>query len=216
MKKRKFSVSVLMLAVLFIGSGCTLLDSIFGSGDTTGDVQLSSDAHIVSFSLDGIVGQAVIDPAGKTVRATVEPMDVSKLTPKITVSDKATLSASPGLVDGEPVEFVVTAENGDTSAWKVTVTAQHGITFKINSTKYTLIHGATDTTEGATYTFGDDTPFGFVDTSYNPAETMIYVMKDLYDFYVSGGAEPPPIHGFAVRRKFDRNLRGYLQFLHVL
>jgi hypothetical protein len=114
--------------------GCGLLNGLFGSGE----------AAIVAFTMDGLVGGAVIDPAARTVTATVEPMLVSGLTPTVTVSEEATLSTRPTLVDGEAVTYVVTAENGDEVPWTVTLTVQRGISFTYGSTKVVLTGGVVD------------------------------------------------------------------------
>jgi hypothetical protein len=101
----------------------------------------SGDAAILTFVFDGLVGSATIDADAGTITATVEPMDLSAATPEVTVSEKAELTQHPALVDGEAVTYVVTAENGSTAEWTVTVTVQYGMSFSLDGTKVVLTAG---------------------------------------------------------------------------
>jgi len=101
----------------------------------------SGDAVILTFVLDGLVGSATIDADAGTITATVEPMDLSAATPEVTVSEKAELTQHPALVEGEAVTYVVTAENGSTAEWTVTVTVQYGMSFSLDGTKVVLTAG---------------------------------------------------------------------------
>lgn len=148
--RRIGATAALVVVAGFALSGCTLLRSFFGS----------SDAQIVSFNIQGIVGQAVIDPNAHTVTVTVEPIDVSAVAPQIGVSSGASID-SPTLVDGQPVVFHVTAENGTTTDWAVTVSAEYGMSFTIDGIPVVLKHGYSDSGDPSNNAaVGNDIPPG--------------------------------------------------------
>lgn len=122
----------------------------------------SSDADIVTFVLSGLVaGTLTLDADARTVTATVEPMDISGLVPTVTVSDGAELTTQPALADGQPVTYVVTAENGDTASWTVTVTVQYGISYTQDGTRVVLTSGAVNggSSGPTTADLGNDVPW---------------------------------------------------------
>jgi glutamine amidotransferase-like uncharacterized protein len=89
---------------------------------------LSSAKAITSLSLAGKVG--VINETNHTVAIGLSyGTSVTALAPTITVSDKATISpASGGLMDfTNPVVYTVTAENGSTQSYIVTVTVASAV-----------------------------------------------------------------------------------------
>ncbi len=138
MKKRIFLV---LLAVLMLGlvTGCDLYNSIFGS----------SEAVILDYASDYIVGDPVIDLEARTVEVTVKLMDFSSFDPEITVSEFAQLSGPESIEDGVPAEYTVTAENGEAVTWEITATMQYGIIFVMNGTEISLLHGFSDSEEDA-------------------------------------------------------------------
>ncbi|MEQ8416849.1 MAG: DUF5018 domain-containing protein [Imperialibacter sp.] len=90
---------------------------------------LSSAKDIISFLLHKQTGDAVINTTDHTVTIEVEvDADITSLSPAITVSDKA--SVSPGSEVAQDfsaaVVYTVTAEDGSTQEWTVTVTVEEG------------------------------------------------------------------------------------------
>ncbi|MFB9754113.1 cadherin-like beta sandwich domain-containing protein [Paenibacillus hodogayensis] len=86
---------------------------------------LSGAKDIVSFALASQTGAATIQAATHTVMiAVAQGTNLSSLAPTVTVSTYATVSpASGATVDfsNGPVSYTVTAPNGDTQVWTVTV-----------------------------------------------------------------------------------------------
>lgn len=91
----------------------------------------SSEADILSFSLDAQTGAAVIDAGNGTISIEVEAgTDVTALSPDITISEDATISPAPGTAQDftNPVTYTVTAEDlATTRDWTVTVTIAVGV-----------------------------------------------------------------------------------------
>lgn len=86
----------------------------------------SSAKDITKFSFAALspVVDATIDVSAKTIKAEVPiGSDLTKLVPTITVSDKATISPATGVVQdfSKAVTYTVTAEDGTTQAYTVTV-----------------------------------------------------------------------------------------------
>lgn len=86
---------------------------------------LSDQADILTFTLDAQLEPAVIDATEATV--TVEVLygtSLASLTPSITISLGATIDPAGGTAIDftNPVEYTVTAEDGSTKLWTVTVT----------------------------------------------------------------------------------------------
>ncbi len=88
----------------------------------------SSAKYIMSFSFSGLTPavSATIDNTNYTVTATVpKGTDLTKLTPTITVSDNATVVPASGTQQDftNPVTYTVTAQDGSTQQYTVTVKA---------------------------------------------------------------------------------------------
>lgn len=85
----------------------------------------SSAKDILSFTFSGMTGNAVI--AGNTITAVASSStNLGNITPVITVSTGATLSPASGVPYSfmNPVVFTVTAEDGSTRQYTVTITRQ--------------------------------------------------------------------------------------------
>ncbi len=79
---------------------------------------------ILSFQIDGQVRETEIDTETRSIAILVKPtIDISSLIPIVTVSDGATISPdTDSPIDfSDPVEFTVTAANGDQAKWLVRV-----------------------------------------------------------------------------------------------
>ncbi|MCP4135867.1 MAG: hypothetical protein GY754_33170 [bacterium] len=86
----------------------------------------SSDNDIISFTLPSGALSTGIDPANHTVHLTVSAdPDLSALTPGIIISDHASITpASNETINfsSGPVIYTITAENGRTQVWQVSIT----------------------------------------------------------------------------------------------
>ncbi|GAB4051577.1 hypothetical protein GCM10028810_50180 [Spirosoma litoris] len=86
----------------------------------------SSAKSIISFTFPGLVPsiKAAIDSVNRVITATVAPgTDLTKLTPTITISNRATVSPASGVVQdfSKSIVYTVTAENGERQSYTVQV-----------------------------------------------------------------------------------------------
>ncbi|MDF2838504.1 MAG: putative surface layer protein, partial [Evtepia sp.] len=103
-------------------------DNLISANANIGSFTVSSDTRssakaINAFSIGSYAG--TIDQTNHTISVTVPyATSVSALTPMITVSEKATVSPVSGAMQNftTPVTYTVTAENGTTQSYTVTVT----------------------------------------------------------------------------------------------
>lgn len=85
----------------------------------------SAETDILTFVLDEQTGAATINATAHTVAIEVEAgTTVTALTPTVTVSEGASVSPLSGAATDftSPVNYTVTAEDGTTQVWAVTVT----------------------------------------------------------------------------------------------
>ena len=86
----------------------------------------SSDKQIIAFGFTSPSAEGVVNEMAKTITVEVPVgTDVTKLAPAITISEEATVSPASGEVMNftNPVTYTVTAEDGSTASYKVTVVA---------------------------------------------------------------------------------------------
>ncbi|MCK4654241.1 MAG: SBBP repeat-containing protein, partial [Candidatus Cloacimonetes bacterium] len=103
---------------------------IYGDGETDIFVAklssiLSAENDILSFQIPEQIGETVIDDVEHTVQLDVPAgTNVTALIPTIEISDFATIDPESGTPQDftEPIEYTVTAQNGDEQIWMVTVT----------------------------------------------------------------------------------------------
>ena len=114
--------------------------------DTADGTSLSSEAAILAYATDYLAEAPVIDVPNRTVTVTVQPMDLSGFDPEITLSDHASLTPPSAIEDGVPAPYTVTAENGSTAVWTVTVNVQYGISYYLGSTRIVHTCGMIDST----------------------------------------------------------------------
>jgi len=99
--------------------------------DVQVDKIVSSAANdITSFSLTQQTENAVINTSEKTVSIVVaNGTDLTNLSPEIEVSEFAEISPLSGVVQNftQPVEYTVTAQNGNEAVWTVTVSVTESI-----------------------------------------------------------------------------------------
>ena len=87
-----------------------------------------NEKSILSFVIDGVEGE--INEIGKTVFLTMpESTDVTSLVPTIVVSEGATVEPASGVAQDftHPVTYTVTAPNGTTASYTVTVALEGGV-----------------------------------------------------------------------------------------
>ncbi len=94
--------------------------------------------------MQGSVGEAEIDNENRTVVITVEPMDISDISPDITISEGATITGPSSIEDGVAAVYTLTAENGDILEWEVTINVQYGVSFTVEGQKVVLTGGFKD------------------------------------------------------------------------
>ncbi|MBN1987781.1 MAG: choice-of-anchor J domain-containing protein [Bacteroidales bacterium] len=89
------------------------------------EVVLSDAAAVTGFSIEGVSAAAVISAEASTVSLTVPTsVDLSKVSPVVTVSDKASVVPASGAEQDfsqGAVAYTVTAEAGNTRVWQVSV-----------------------------------------------------------------------------------------------
>ena len=105
----------------------------------------SSAKDLLTFTLASQTGAATINGVNHTVSIEVaNGTDVTTLAPTITVSKYATISPASGATTDftNPVDYTVTAQDGTTQLYTVTVTVAPSSDATISSTVYTVDNGA--------------------------------------------------------------------------
>ncbi len=99
---------------------------------------LSNASMITSFSIGGTAG--TINQSNRSITLDLMEPDLSALTPEIGISTNATVSPASGVAQDftSPVTYTVTAEDGSTTAYTVTVTSSI-IGLSINGNDYELV-----------------------------------------------------------------------------
>ena len=159
----------------------------------------SSDASIVSFSLDGITVDASIDPDARTVVVSAPPVDLSKISATIAVSTGAELQSVPTFVDGVPTSVTLTAEDGTEVTWTVTVNLQLGVSFKLDGEWVFLLAGFVNTENAEeNEALGNGEP----GASRAGSDLQVQVVRDVQDvavwYYPEANYVWMDIYGFAV------------------
>ena len=140
----------------------------------------SSEKQITDFTIDGVAG--VIDQTNHTISITLpEGTDVTALTPTVTISEHATVNPSGAQNFTDAVIYTVTAEDGTTQGYIVTVTVEQpggpiavtGVT--LDKSTYSLYHNGTPKTVQliATVTPGDAANRGVTWNSSNTAVATV-------------------------------------------
>ncbi len=89
----------------------------------------------------------LIDPQGHTVEVPIKPMDLSDFEPEITVSEFAVVTEPASIENGVAAEYNVTAENGDSVTWTVTINLAYGVRYVFDGTEVVHLHGFIDSTD---------------------------------------------------------------------
>jgi hypothetical protein len=169
---------------------------VYGNGETTVTVEAGriNDAmipmreatpedqpkEIMAFSFDGLTPpvEGAIDADTKTVAVTV-PYDtvVTSLVPTITVSSGASIDPASGEAQDftNPVSYTVTAEDGSTETWTVTVTIASNTAKEIEGFSFeSLTPPVEGTIDQAAKTVAVTVPSGTVVTSLVPTITVSF------------------------------------------
>ncbi|WP_416448195.1 malectin domain-containing carbohydrate-binding protein [Leeuwenhoekiella sp. A2] len=120
------NVSFAGIATSTNGARNGYLDVSYDSFNVTQEQTLNSANNITYFEVPTQLGAAVINASAHTVEAEVEVgTDLSSLAPTVLVSQGATISPESGLPRNftSPVEYTVTAENGNVQRWTVNLSA---------------------------------------------------------------------------------------------
>jgi len=133
----------------------------------------SSEKAITSFVLKGEGG--TIDETNHTIAITFPAgTSVTSLAPTITVSDGATISPTSGTAKNftSPVTYTVTAENGSTQTYKVTVTVETANLSSVKNITSFVLKGVSGTINNTTHTIAVTLPTGTSVTSIAPTITV--------------------------------------------
>jgi len=114
-----------------------VLSTLISCGDDE-DPALSTEKSILSFSINGAAGTINESPA--TVQVEVLETALTNLVPTITVSSNAEISPASGVAQDftNPVMYTVTAGDGSTQAYTVTVTSLIS-TVSLNGQNYEIV-----------------------------------------------------------------------------
>lgn len=136
MEKNKIIIICLIIVVVILGAIAfwyfnktnSIISQLGGnvkSSSTNAGVK-SSEKSITTFTLSelNIGGNEILDNANHKITLIVpHGTDITKLTPVISLPNSATISPSSGVVQNftKPVVYTVTAEDGSTQSYTVTV-----------------------------------------------------------------------------------------------
>ena len=134
MKRIKLSCQFILVVLMAVFASCSDSDD----PAPTPSAPKSGAKSITSFKFSALTPEVVgtIAEADKKITATVaNGTDVKALVPTIVVSEKATISPATAVAQNftSPVEYTVTAEDGTTQKYTVTVTVSTGVTFTLSS-----------------------------------------------------------------------------------
>ncbi|SNR14255.1 DUF5018 domain-containing protein [Tenacibaculum jejuense] len=129
--------------------GSTKIYSVSVTGQS-----VSNAKEITKFVVDGV--QGTVDRNANKVSVLVTVTDVTNLIPTIEVSDKATINPKSGIAQdfSNPVSYVVTAEDGSTKTFSVSVTIQANTnisSFTHNGKTYEIVQEAKSWKDAAAF-----------------------------------------------------------------
>lgn len=157
----------------------------------TESIDLNTENDILTFDVPNQVGSSDIDMQNHTVTALVTSgTSLEAISPVITISEGATIDPASGeSVDfsNGPVNYTVTAENGDIQVWQISISAE----ILPNDETDILSFDLDNQTEPATIDLGDYTV-----TAYIPYEASLTSLTPIIE--VSEGATINPDSGETV------------------
>lgn len=150
------TIKVFTLLLIFFALSCKKDEPVVTPTPTPTPVTKSAAKDITKFSFAALLPavDATVDASAKTIKTTLPvEIDITKLVPTITISDKATVSPATGIAQDftKSVTYTVTAEDASTQAYVVTiaVTPQSSekniLTLSFNATTPS-VKGIVDTT----------------------------------------------------------------------
>ena len=134
MKRIKLSCQFMLVVLLVVFASCSN-DSEDPSPNPP--ATKSGAKSIISFKFSALnpeVGGAFIEAEKKITLTVPNGTDVTALVPTIVVSEKATISPATAVAQNftSPVEYTVTAEDGTTQKYTVTVTVSTAVSFTLS------------------------------------------------------------------------------------
>lgn len=176
--KNSFLSVVLACTILLTASGCDLISDLFAS----------DEAEILAFEVPNSRSPAIIDAPQRTISVTVDPTDLRTLDPIVTASEGASVTPTE-IKDGLPATFIVTAEDGSTAKWTVTVEIESGVSFILENVRVMIDQGIIHSTDPVkNQAAGDNTPCGFYFTL--PDLSVLNVFKTAYEPSTATAGEP--------------------------
>jgi hypothetical protein len=147
MKSPASFFTVLLCLLLFGAISCKKKQETVTPTPVTPTKSSAKDLKTFAFNALTPAIMATIDATAKTVKAEVPiGTDLTKLTPTLTVSEKATVSPATGVVQdfSKAVTYTVTAEDGSTLAYTVTIVVSMPVvnTGTLNMAQKATISGA--------------------------------------------------------------------------
>ena len=136
---------------------------------TITEAAVSTEAEILSFTVEGQASEEVINSQNATVVLRVMPgTDLTALVPQITISLGATIDPASGVAQdfSQPVQYTVTAQDGVTQKiWTVTITTIdltpiHDIQFTEDESGNSPFAGQAITTSGIVTALHHNAPGG--------------------------------------------------------
>jgi len=125
MKIKTIKFSLKRVATLAICFAISIMTFSGCNKEVSSDNNKSSNKQILSFAITVPPRPGIINEIEKTITVDNIPngTDVKALVPTITVSEKSTVSPASGVAQdfSKPVVYTVTAENGSTATYTVTV-----------------------------------------------------------------------------------------------
>lgn len=157
----------------------------------TESIDLNTENDILSFNVPNQVGSSEIDIQNHTINAVViNGSSLESISPTITISEGATINPASGeSVDfsNGPVNYTVTAENGDAQDWLISISAEILINDETDILSFVLVNQ----TEPATIDIND-----FTVTAYIPYGASLVNLTPMIE--VSEGATINPDSGETV------------------
>ncbi len=168
---------------------CTNADcAVDQTCNTTTKQCVSSAKAITAFTIPSQVGTTTINESAKTIAVTMPPgTNVTLLTPTITISAGASVNPASGTAQNftSPKSYIVTAADGSTQAYTVTVTVMVGTAITITNTttealtdyqvKFTLAYTSSIPTQlNITNQSGTKIPY-YIDTTVTTNPRPVYV-----------------------------------------
>jgi hypothetical protein len=171
---------------MYLVAGLVTMSCLHSCSDEEDSVK-SSEKEITEFTINTVKGS--IDRTAKTITFTLPAgTDVTTLTPTITVSGKATVSPKSGVTQNftNVVTYTVTAEDGSTQVYTVSVNVEQSKDAKITAFSFgELTPVIVANIEEETKTISAIVPYGTTVTALVPTIT------------ISGGATITPASGVA-------------------